>query len=166
MRVLTVALFATALLCLPAAVIQAQAQTAEAETDAIEEEAEPRHSLSVFVGGTTTEHISAFTLGLDYQYRVTPVIGVGALFDHAFGEIKSTILGAALFVHFRRWEATLAPAVEFHGDSEEEAAMAFRFGLGYEIELGSWTLVPSLLFDTERGGDPAVVYGIAFGVKL
>ena len=166
MRVLTVVLFATALLYLPAAVIQAQAQTAEAETDAVEEESESRHSLSVFVGGTSTEHISAFTLGLDYQYRVTPVIGVGALFDHAFGEIKSTIIGAALFLHFKQWEGTIAPAAEFHGDSEEEAALAFRFGLGYEIELGSWKLVPSLLFHTERGGEPALVYGVAFGVDL
>ena len=152
------------LLAAPAAL--AQSESPDVESDSSEAEAEPRHGLSVFLGGTTTEEVSAFTIGLDYQYRVSSAIGVGVLVDHAAGDIKSTLVAAALFLHYKQWEATVAPAVEFHGDSEEETAMAFRIGLGYELSLGSYGIVPAVFFDTERAGEPAFVYGVALGMDF
>ena len=39
--------------------------------------AEPHH-VSVLLGGTTDDEEAAFTIGLDYEYRATDLIGVGA----------------------------------------------------------------------------------------
>jgi len=128
-----------------------------------EDGGEGRNELALFLGGTTNKDATAITFGLDYQYRLTPLVGIGGLIDHAAGDIKSTLLGAAAFLHFLSWEITLAPAVEFVGD---ETNFTFRVGLAYEISLPAFSISPALNLDTERGGELSVVYGLSFGIEF
>ena len=134
----------------------------ESEDSGYEKE-EARNELAVFLGVTTNEDATAFTFGLDYQYRISPIVGIGALVDHAAGDIKSTLVGPALLLHFRKWEFTLAPAAEF---LEDETVAAVRFGLEYEIKLPKFSISPAVNVDFERSGSPAAVYGLAFSKEF
>ncbi len=126
-------------------------------------EEEKRSSLSVFFGGTTNSESSAFTIGADYQYRISRLFGIGALIDHATGDIQSTIIGPTLFLHVSNFEFTVAPVIE---NSDDEWSPVLRLGVGYEIELPVLAIVPGVFFDTERGGERSVVYGVSFVFKI
>ena len=128
-----------------------------------EDGGEGRNELALFLGGTTNKDATAITFGLDYQYRLDPLLGIGALIDHAAGEIKSTLVGIGTFVHFQRWEITFAPAVEFTGD---EINPSFRLGLKYEIKLSAFSISPAVNVDGARGGEFSVVYGLSVGTEF
>jgi len=58
---------------------------------------------------------------------------------------------------------TIAPGAEF---SDDETTMVLRVGASYEFELSRFSISPAIFYDTERAGDPALVYGLSFGIKL
>jgi hypothetical protein len=123
-----------------------------------------RSELAVFLGGTTNKDGNAVTFGADYQYRLTSVTGIGVLVDHAAGVMKSTVFGAALWLHLKQWQLTLAPGIEF---ADIETKAVFRVGLEYEFELPpNFSISPAVNLDTERRGEPSVVYGLSFGMEL
>lgn len=128
-----------------------------------EEGPEGKSDISLFLGGTTNSDATAFTIGLDYQYRLSRVFGVGAILDHAAGDISSTLVAPALFLHLKQLSFTVAPAAEF---SDDGTAFVFRVGAEYEFEISKFTISPAIFYDTERGGEPALVYGLSFGIKI
>ena len=51
------------------------------------------HHLSVLLADTRIDgEGDNSTLGIDYEYRVSPVIGLGAVIEHAYGELDATTL--------------------------------------------------------------------------
>ena len=124
---------------------------------------ESKSDISLFLGATSGSEDTAFTIGVDYQYRISNVFGVGALLDFAGGDFKSTLVAPALFLHLKKFSFTLAPGAEF---SDDETTMVLRLGASYEFELSRFSISPAIFYDTERGGDPALVYGLSFGIKL
>ena len=126
------------------------------------EESEGKNEIAVFLGGTSQmsdDGTSAFTLGLDYQYRVGKLIGLGFLFDHAMGDIKSTLIGPFVSFHLRKFVLITAPALEF---SDGETNPTFRLGLAYEIELSNgFAILPTLNYDNERRDEISIVYGFS-----
>ena len=124
------------------------------------EESEGKNEIAVFLGGTSQlegDGTSAFTLGLDYSYRVGKLIGLGFLFDHASGDLKSTLIGPFVSSHLRKFVLTAAPALEF---SEEETTPTYRLGIAYKIELpNGFAILPTLNFDKERREEISLVYG-------
>lgn len=124
---------------------------------------EAKNELSLFLGATSNSDGTAFTIGLDYQYRITGLLGIGALIDHAGSDINSTLLGPAAFFHLRNWEITAAPALEF---SDSETTLTYRIGLGYEIGLKAFSISPAVNIDGSRGGEFSVVYGLGFSVEF
>ena len=123
-----------------------------------------RHHLSVIVGATILdedESDSAFTLGLDYEYRVSERIGLGAVAERAFGPLDSTTLLATADIHLWRGLAIqTGPGVEF---AEGATAFVVRLGALYEFELGGgFTLSPQAHYDFSDAED-AVVLGVAVG---
>jgi len=91
------------------------------------------------------------------------LIGVCAVLDYAAGDIGSTLIAPAAYVHLGKFEIVLAPGAEF---SEEETSFVFRVGLGYEIEINRFKIVPSAIMDTERNRELSFVYGVAFGYSF
>ena len=124
---------------------------------------ESKSDISLFLGATSGSEDTAFTIGVDYQYRISNVFGVGAILDHASGDIKSTLVAPALFLHVKNLSFTVAPGAEF---SDDETTMVLRVVAEYEFELSRFSISPAIFYDTERGGDPALVYGLSFGIKI
>lgn len=128
------------------------------------EEEDKKNGLAVFLGATSNKDATVFAIGLDYQYRITKLIGVGAVADYASGSIESFLIGPALFLHAWHFEFTIAPTVEFSGG---DTAFPFRFGAAYEFELPKGVSIsPAVFFDTERNDESALVYGLAFGFEF
>jgi len=68
-----------------------------------------------------------------------------------------------LFLHLLNWELTLAPGVEF---VDSETSFVFRAGIEYEIKLPYFSISPMINLDSERGGEPSLVYGLSFGMEF
>ena len=98
-----------------------------------------------------------------YLYYSRQIFGVGAILDFAGGDFKSTLVAPALFLHVTKLSFTLASGAEF---SDDEPTMVLRVGASYEFELSRFSISPAIFYDTERAGDPALVYGLSFGIKL
>lgn len=150
--------------CIAAAAFVCAVATSAASAN---EEDEPLHHssphhLSVLTGGTALvdEDHSAFTVGIDYEYRVNDFLGLGFVVEQAFGDIDSTTLLAVADLHL--WHGLIAqvgPGVEFV-DGNSHAAL--RLGMLYEFEFDSgFTLSPQLHYDFSH--EDAVVFGIALG---
>ncbi|WP_230279951.1 hypothetical protein [Croceicoccus sp. Ery15] len=139
------------------------AHAQESAGEGIVEEAEGPHHLSLVIGGTHVDQAdeTAFTLGVDYEYRISELLGVGFVAEHAFGELDSTTLIAAADIHlFEGLAVQVGPGVEF---AEGEEFLMGRLGAVYEFELGNgMTLSPQLHYDFSEGED-AVVFGAAIG---
>lgn len=125
--------------------------------------AEKPHHLSVVIGGTHIPHEdeTAFTLGVDYEYRLNQTLGLGFVAEHAFGPISSTTLLAVADIHILGGLAIQAgPGVEFVND---ESFFVTRLGALYELEIGEHlTVSPQLHYDLS-GHENAIVFAIAIG---
>ncbi len=120
------------------------------------------HHVSFLVGGTRVraEEETGFTIGGDYEYRITRRLGVGGVVEHAFGEVDATTLLAVADIHlWRGLAAQVGPGVEFLDDRAEPVG---RIGALYEIELGGrFTVSPQLHYDITD--EDSIVFGLAFG---
>jgi hypothetical protein len=128
-----------------------------------------RNHLALFTGATTNfEHESTdFTIGVDYEYRVNDMFGIGLLGEIVYAEHKETIVGVPFFIHMKNapLKIVLAPGVimaEDHHHHKYEKFL-FRGGLGYDIHMGDYSVTPTLNADVVDG-DVSLAYGIAFGV--
>ena len=128
-----------------------------------EGEEDARNEIAIFLGLTTNKDATAGTFGVDYQYRLSPPVGIGLVLDHAAGDIKSTLLAPGLFIHLLKWEFVIAPGIEF---VDSETLFVFRGGVEYEIKLPYFSISPAINVDFERGGEIALVYGLSFGMEF
>ncbi len=120
------------------------------------------HHLSLLLAGTdVSSEDPAFTIGGDYEYRLNDLIGVGAVIEHAFGELEATSVLAVVDIHiFRGLALQVGPGYEF---SEKHDVFIGRVGALYEFEFGQYTLSPQLHYDIHDGVENAVVFGLAIG---
>lgn len=136
--------------------------TSVAAQDAASHSEKPHH-LSAVIGGTHIPHEdeTAFTLGVDYEYRLNKTLGLGFVAEHAFGPVDSTTLLAVADIHIAGGFAIqIGPGVEFVND---ESFFVARLGALYELELGeNFTIAPQLHYDFS-GHDDAIVFAIGIG---
>lgn len=121
-----------------------------------------KHHVAIFVGGTHDyQGENAFTMGLDYEYRLTDLLGAGALIDYAGGDIESAVVGGGLFFHpWQDLRLLTAVGKEFHNGHDE---FLIRLGTMYDFHLENWTLSPTVNADILGSGHLNVIYGIALG---
>ena len=96
-------------------VFRGHPRAAHAQPEAVGESEGPHH-LSLVIASTANreEDETAFTFGIDHEYRVGELLGLGFVAEHAFGEVDSTTLIAAAAVHLRwGFAVQLGPGVEF-----------------------------------------------------
>ncbi len=124
------------------------------------------HHLSVFLGGTdTSANNFSFTVGLDYEYRVSHLLGLGVVVEHAYGNIEATSFLAVADIHFtERFIAQIGPGIE-SSDTHGELVIA-RVGLLYETELAGFTFSPQIHYDWHDGEADALIVGFAFGLSF
>jgi hypothetical protein len=140
-----------------------------------DEESEKQNVLSLVLGGTSDRDENVFTIGLDFEHRIHPLLGVGGVIEYATDDIDAVTLIGALDLHL--WGGLAiqtGPGVEFLGEEEEEAGRTtttnrrefiYRVGLVYEIEIGKLLVIPQVHYDYSTGDD-AVVYATALGFKF
>lgn len=154
-----------AIMFLGMAIVQpahAQAMEEGSAEHAGAEEAEGPHHLSLVVAGThVDDEDTALTLGIDYEYRVSKLLGLGFVAERAFGELDATTLLAVADIHLWGGLALqIGPGIEFADD--EEVAVA-RFGAVYEFEFGEgFTFAPQMHLDISDD-EEALVFGAAIG---
>lgn len=123
------------------------------------------HHLSALVGTTyTKDHGNAFTLGIDYEYRVSDFLGVGIVAEYAYEDLDAYTYLLVADLHItHNFIAQIGPGVEFHGSHKMEVV---RLGFLYEFEASGFTLSPQLHYDYHRNHKSAVVAGLAIGVSF
>ncbi|MCG8414312.1 MAG: hypothetical protein MI746_08850 [Pseudomonadales bacterium] len=124
---------------------------------------EAPHHLSVLLGDT---HIDGegdnATIGIDYEYRISELTGLGFVLEHAFGDLEATTLLAVADIHLHEgWVMQIGPGYEWE---EEEDTFVGRIGILYEFEWeNGFTLSPQLHWDYHDGSHNAFVAGFALG---
>ena len=123
------------------------------------------HHLSALVGTTYTKECgNAFTIGVDYEYRVSDFLGVGFVAEYAFEDLDAYTYLLVADLHItNNFIAQIGPGVEFHGSHKMEVA---RLGFLYEFEVSGVTISPQLHYDYHRNNKSAVVAGLAIGMSF
>jgi hypothetical protein len=143
---------------------------------ASEEEGEEKQNvLSLILGGTSDRDHDVFTVGLDFEHRIHPLLGVGAVVEYAKDDIDAVALIGALDFHiWKGFAIQTGPGVEFVGEEEEEDGKTtstnrrefiYRVGALYEFEFGKLLVTPQVHYDYSTGND-SVVYAMALGFKF
>jgi len=124
-----------------------------------------KHHVAMFLGNTHNYHgEDAFTVGLDYEFRLHSLLGIGALIDHATEDIDSTVAGVGLFGHPWRDLRVLVAAANEHHHGENEFVV--RVGAMYDFSLAGWSIAPTVNVDLLEDGEENWIYGFAFGRGL
>jgi hypothetical protein len=136
-----------------------------------EEHAFPFHHVSLFVGGasesrpaTASEH--DFALGAEYEVRLAPRWGIGALVEGVGHDTirDLVVLGLGSYHFGGGFRVVTGPGVEFGQDHDE---FVFRIGTGYEVVYGTgFTLAPEINVDLIGDEKTTWVYGLAFGKEF
>lgn len=124
----------------------------------------PYH-LSLFLGDT---HIDGegdnSTIGVDFEYRVNQLLGIGSVIEYAGGELDATTALAVADIHLHEgWVMQLGPGIERR---HSEEVFVSRVGFLYEFESNRYTFSPQLHWDYHSGEENAVVAGFAFGFSF
>ena len=123
------------------------------------------HHLSALVGTTYTKECgNAFTLGIDYEYRLNNFLGVGFVAEYAYEDLVAYTYLLVADLHItNHFIAQIGPGLEFHGSHKMEVA---RLGLLYEFEMAGFTVSPQLHYDYHQNHKSAVVAGLAIGMSF
>ncbi len=140
----------------------------------------PNH-IAIFTGATTKlegKNDTDFTLGADYVRRFSKsgLLGIGLFGEAIFADHTEWLFGIPLYLYpLHNFWLRAGPAIEIHekkkksesamsGKSKTETDVEFvlRTGLGYDIEVGRFTIAPNLSFDFLRN-KTSMVWGLNFG---
>ncbi len=128
------------------------------------ENLEKPHHISLFIGGThmLDDDHNGETFGLDYEYCVSEILGLGVVLEHAFDDIDATTFLTVADIHTPIGMIfQVGPGIEFtdHGDR-----FLFRVGTMYEFKFDHhYTLSPQLHFDIAENAHDSIVFGFAIG---
>ena len=120
-----------------------------------------RHHMGLLLGNTEEGHENGFTIGADYEYRQTELVGLGGVAEYIGGDFDSFVLAGLVFIHpYRGLRFVLGPGFE-NRDSDNKFFL--RAGIGYGFHIGkAWTIAPEFNVDFfDR--DEALVYGVSIG---
>lgn len=121
----------------------------------------PHHLSMLFADTHIRSHGDYATLGIDYEYRVSQLLGLGVVLEQAYEGLNATTALAVADVHLHRGLIMqLGPGFEW---MQHERIAVVRVGMLYEFEFGQFTLSPQLHWDFHDGHDNAVVAGLALG---
>ena len=127
--------------------------------------ADHRHHLAV-AGGVAykaEKPKSAWFLGLDYEYRLNPTLGLGAYYEETLGDFDLQALGVMLFVHpTDGLKLGVGAAVERKfGENKRKALI--RLKAAYDFHAGSVTWGPMAAWDLIEDQSNVVYVGIGIG---
>lgn len=121
------------------------------------------HHFSILVGDThISGHGDGFTVGLDYEYRLNDLLGIGTVIEYAAGDLEAWTFLAVADIHITpQWIVQVGPG---HERTSKHNLFVARLGTLYEFEFeGGWTIAPQVHFDYHEDDDNAIVWGLAVG---
>jgi len=134
-----------------------------------------KHHLSIFNGLTSnfTHHSNEYTIGVDYEYRVSQWVGLGLIGEYINTKDGEWVAGIPVFIHFAEGlKAIGSPLLinkavhtedhSTHSEPERKTELAFRAGLSYSLHWKKLAIGPVVNFDV--GESQSLVYGISIGI--
>ena len=124
-----------------------------------------KHLPGIFIGATHAQDESEFTYGIEYEYKLSDQLGLGALYEKtpdAHYEDGVSIKLAQLFYHPNQ-NIRLGIGIgkeKIHG-SHSYTKDLYRTGVSYEIFVGDFVVAPTVAVDF-IDGEKAYVLGVAF----
>ena len=130
----------------------------EDHADANAEEADRPNRIGLFLGATTKDSHTGFTIGLEYERRLSELIGVGAVAE-ATPNGREFVGAVPVFFHPVGGLAfSIGPGFSVENG---HAHFLVRFGVGWDFELpAGLSLAPTVSYDLTEGTEDAVVYGV------
>lgn len=141
-------------------------------TEAVEEHGDTHngdgHGEPHSEGSSSGKDDPDFTVGFDYERRLTQLFGVGGMIDWVVEGRREFLLGPIAFLHpfagSKFWLAPLAERVRETGDWD----LVWRIGAGWDFPIGKsgkYTISPNVSYDITDEHELWVL-GVAFGIGL
>jgi hypothetical protein len=142
---------------------------AQERAEAPEEEMEPRHHPGLFLGATTSQDETGPSLGLEYEFRITEMWGIGGIFEFTWEtEERDYIFLVPVHFHYKEWSFTAGAGIErarpvatAEGEEEGSNSALGRVGVEYGFEVRDFEIAPGVNFDVSEG-EPKLVWGVLF----
>ena len=113
------------------------------------------------LAGSSQAFVSA---GLEFEYRVTPLLGLGAFSNYVFASPGVGIVGLPqVYIHplGGDWYINVAPMAQFGGGADTR--FGARVGTRIPLQLGSATIIPQVSVDFIGGGQNWM-YGLGVAI--
>lgn len=123
---------------------------------------EPHSTVGIFIGDTNEDRRNGFTVGLEYEYRVSQLLGLGITAEHVAGEFDTNVFVAPIALHSGPWKVYAGPGIE---DGEEGSEFLMRVGLEYGFHFGEYEISPQVDVDFVDG-EQLFVLGVVVGMEL
>lgn len=122
------------------------------------------NTVELFLGASSGDGDSGFTIGPVYERRLSELIGIGFFNEYALGDMDKWSIGLPVFFHpHEGWRFVVAPGMQ-HKNGDDDFLL--RAGVGYELELAeSWIVVPQFNLDF-ADGDTICVFGASIGYRF
>jgi hypothetical protein len=122
------------------------------------------HHVGLFLGNTQDGEKHGFSVGLDYEYRLHDLVGIGALGEYAGGDFDHWVFGVPVLLHpYKGLVLKLTPGVEYKNTTSKSKFLV-RTGMAYSFHLtDTWTLAPELSVDFVDE-ETVLVYGVSVGL--
>ena len=131
--------------------------------DGQEHHAIPGHHIEATLGVAYHEGQTGSFTGLEYEYRFSRLVGVGAFVDTTFGGFDLAAYGAVANFHpVGHWKVISGLGIERKIGGERDKAL-FRVGLAYEFEVGQGVIAPMIAYDFLEDTKDVLYAGVGLG---
>ena len=120
------------------------------------------NAIGFFVGGATEEAGSreaGVALGIEYERRLTPAFGIGAIAEHTYGDLDVWVYAVSFAFHSGPWRLYAAPGIE---DTHHGSERMLRLGVEYGFPVGGWEIAPQFDIDFVDREAEVIVIGLTF----
>jgi len=121
------------------------------------------NEVGLFLGGSHHSHENGFSVGLDYERRISALFGVGGLVEYTTEDFDSWVVAAPVYVHpYMGLRLLVAPGFE---NRESENKFLVRTGIGYLIPVTKEVAItPEYNIDFITNGEKVQVYGVSVSI--
>jgi hypothetical protein len=126
-------------------------------------EGNEQNEVGLFLGGSHHSDENGFSVGLDYEHRISDVFGIGALVEYTTEDFDSWVVAAPVYIHpYMGLRLLAAPGFE---NRESENKFLVRAGIAYQIPVAKGvSLTPEYNVDFITNGEKVHVYGVSVGI--
>jgi hypothetical protein len=147
----------------PPAFAQTEDPVGEKSEDAEVEDwaADGRNEAGVFLGATGREGEWGFSVGFDYEFRLTRLFGIGGVIEWTGADFREGIAAVPFILHpWHELKLIAAPGIEITPEYEETNFLV-RAGAEYGFDVGyGYELAPALYADITSGEVAVVIGGV------